>query len=367
MSHRRSRTALALASVLLVSLLSSAAAAPQERGSPLAGLAGAPTAPGSVGERDLIEVIEEVFGSSTITTGTDGRLTVLLMGSDFRPDYDPGERTDVIMVVSLNPAAKTIAAASIPRDTVYFPRHPKRGGSSGSGRVNEMYHAYGTQPGYDFEPAAAAKFKEDVAHTLGVEIDYYAYIRFGGVDALVDEVNGLKVKIRQQVLDPIYADESSPPPGIYFPRDTSGRYELRGVERVDKCPSTAVTCHRAIVFARSRKGANNGDPERTVRQQELVNSAIRKVSTFDPTALAGLVAASNAGLDLGVQTNMPRTLNDALHLRDLLSGATMSLSNRVTFTDTAYTTDCCALPRYTHKLKLKPVRAWVDTHMAAVP
>src|SRR3954447_16580288 len=39
--------------------------------------------------------------------GTDGRLTVLLLGSDYRPSL-AGNRTDVIMVVSIDPATGAV-------------------------------------------------------------------------------------------------------------------------------------------------------------------------------------------------------------------------------------------------------------------
>ena len=52
--------------------------------------------------------------------GSDGRLTVLLLGSDDRASHS-GNRTDVIMVVSLDPTTGAVAAASIPRDTAELP------------------------------------------------------------------------------------------------------------------------------------------------------------------------------------------------------------------------------------------------------
>src|SRR5689334_11607352 len=52
--------------------------------------------------------------------GTDGRFTVLLLGSDYRPAH-PGNRTDTIMVVSVDSSTGSVAAASIPRDTANFP------------------------------------------------------------------------------------------------------------------------------------------------------------------------------------------------------------------------------------------------------
>ena len=57
--------------------------------------------------------------------GSDGRLTVLLMGTDYRPAH-PGNRTDAIMVVSIDPTTGKSAAFSVPRDVADFPM-PKSG------------------------------------------------------------------------------------------------------------------------------------------------------------------------------------------------------------------------------------------------
>src|SRR4051795_8974347 len=67
--------------------------------------------------------------------GTDGRLTVLLLGSDYRPAH-PGNRTDAIMVVSTDPTTGRTAGFSVPRDTVDFPL-PKSGVYHA--KVNALY------------------------------------------------------------------------------------------------------------------------------------------------------------------------------------------------------------------------------------
>ena len=67
--------------------------------------------------------------------GTDGRLTVLLLGSDYRPAH-PGNRTDAIMVVSVDPTTGKTAAFSVPRDTCGFPL--PSGGRFGN-KINALY------------------------------------------------------------------------------------------------------------------------------------------------------------------------------------------------------------------------------------
>src|SRR5580765_4125179 len=67
--------------------------------------------------------------------GTDGRLTVLLLGSDYRPAH-PGNRTDAIMVVSVDPTTGKAAGFSVPRDTSGF---PLVNGTKYGAKVNALY------------------------------------------------------------------------------------------------------------------------------------------------------------------------------------------------------------------------------------
>ena len=67
--------------------------------------------------------------------GSDGRLTLLLMGTDYRPAH-PGNRTDAMMVVSIDPTTGKSAGFSVPRDISDFPL-PKSG--TYGPKVNGLY------------------------------------------------------------------------------------------------------------------------------------------------------------------------------------------------------------------------------------
>ena len=64
--------------------------------------------------------------------GADGRLTVLILGSDVRKDII-GERTDAIVVASIDPSHGKVSLISLPRDTVNVPIAP---GRAYPGRIN---------------------------------------------------------------------------------------------------------------------------------------------------------------------------------------------------------------------------------------
>lgn len=182
--------------------------------------------------------------------GTDGRLTILLMGSDYRRGH-PGNRTDTMMIISVDPTSDAVAAASIPRDTVEFPLPD---GTKFRPKINALYETYRSRIGDDKAGAAMARA---IGRALRVEIDNYIVIGFEGVERLVDAVGGVDVVLAKPVRDPQYW-LSPTRHGISFP---AGANHLNG--------------ERALIFARTRKGDN--DFERARRQQKLIVAAVAAV------------------------------------------------------------------------------------------
>jgi len=317
---------------------------------------------------DIAQTLSEVAAPSSapspsaVSAGSDGRLTILLLGSDYRSGYRYPEHTDVLMVVSLHLATKRLAMASIPRDVAYFPVHPDNrigtAKNSGSLRVNLLYDRYKQQADGVIERAALDRLRKDVAFALGMEIDHYAYLRFSGFDDLMDNVGGVAVAIPATILDPNYQDSSSPPYGIKFP--AASAWYLRG-EAAKRCSGTSMKCKRGIVYVRSRKGTvgsvANSDAQRVSRQQGLVLAAIRKVASGG----ADLGSLRSASLTR-VTTSLPTSWEDVSWLRSKLNGAIAYSSDRVTFLPTAYARSL-TYPKYSSKLKNKAVRGWVDSHM----
>ncbi len=300
---------------------------------------------------------------SALTLGDDGRLTVLLLGSDFREGYRYSEHTDVIMVVSLDPNTRRIAVASVPRSVVFFPRHPDNPGASTSGaeRINFMYLGYKRRRAGVVERPALDRFRKDVSHALGVEIDHYAYVRFTGFDALVDAVDGVRVSIPARIFDYVYSDESSPPRGILFPGGVSG-YRLGG-HSAARCPDPYTPCRRALVYVRSRKGYvggfSNSDSQRSRRQQEFVLAAVRRViKRGDGEQLAALVAVAGDHLT----TDIP--LAAAPSLYQMLSNVRFARGGRAVFASPGFGYEVAGDGTV---LYLSTVRSWIDRNMPAVP
>ena len=219
-------------------------------------------------------------GSNALTY--NGKLTVLLLGSDWR--QSSGERLDTIMVVSID-TAKNIKAISIPRDSARIPLYT---GGTYHGKINGMFKYFknlaGTRNG------ALDRFRLEVAYLIGAKIDYVAFVRFGGFDALVDAVDHVTVNIPYELRDPSFIDKPGWPTGAKFLADSSanlgGGNDARCYGGHPK-PVTnwgpVINCTRALVYVRSRHGklvgcCGNNDYKRAARQQKFVFEAIKRVT-----------------------------------------------------------------------------------------
>jgi LCP family protein required for cell wall assembly len=170
-------------------------------------------------------------------------LDILLMGVDATTgeSIDIGVRPDALAVLHLDRETGSCRMLAIPRDTrVELPGY-------GQSKINHAL-AVGGVP-YQIQV---------VEQYLGVELDHYGLIDFGGVVTIVDKVGGVEV-------DNPAAFSSL---GFDFPA---------GVQTLDG--------ERALAYARFR-GDAEGDFGRIGRQQEVLRAVMQKVSPGD---LVGLI------------------------------------------------------------------------------
>ena len=138
----------------------------------------------------------------TIDKGSDGRLTVMLVGSDWRPRLaGTGERTDAMMIVTIDDQ-KQISAVSLPRDVGNLPIGPNE---TFKAKVNGMFKYF--KQTYGTRELALEHMRLAFEYAFGIEIDYVAYIRFTGVDALVDKVGGVPVAVPYDIFDSTIVDD----------------------------------------------------------------------------------------------------------------------------------------------------------------
>lgn len=260
--------------------------------------------------------------------GTDGRFTVLLLGSDYRPSK-PGNRTDAIMVVSVDPVSGRTAAFSIPRDLRNF---PLPNGKVYSGKVNALY-----QHLLSSTKNGNAAMKRAVERAFDIELDGLVVIGFNGVRRMVDAVGGVTVNMPYDYYDPYYWVTSRKQGwGI-----SSGRHRLNG--------------ESALILARSRRGDN--DYRRAARQQLLVMGALDKVRAAGPDVLPKLLRIAKEA----VRTDLPS--DKAAEIFEIVSRADLGKAKHVVFTPRAHGV---VLGKGFWQLDLKRTGRWIAKNFPPV-
>jgi LCP family protein required for cell wall assembly len=169
------------------------------------------------------------------------RITILLMGVDRRED-EPS-RSDTIILVNIDPVAKTARMVSIPRDLrVFIP-------GKGVQKINAAYamgdadkSVAGGGPGLTMRTIEA---------NFGINIDYYAEIDFSGFTKIVDTVGGVTLDVPYPIKDNEYPGPDNQYMRIYFP---AGWQHMNGTQ--------------VLQYARTRH--DDSDLWRSKRQQQIL-------------------------------------------------------------------------------------------------
>lgn len=200
-----------------------------------------------------------------VTGGTTpARINILVLGID---SHVKGvqTRSDIVMIVSVDPETGATAMLSMPRDS--------RVEISGHGRDKIGHaHAYG----------GVKLARETVAACLGLKLDYWVRLDLPGLVQLFDTFGPIPVDVPY----PIVLDDQT--------RLEAGRVEM--------------DAHLALLYAIERKSDPNGDVGRTSRAQGLMLAAVRhltqRISLKDLPALyltARRSVDTNISLKAGIE------------------------------------------------------------------
>jgi LCP family protein required for cell wall assembly len=200
----------------------------------------------------------------------DGRLNILLVGSDAGPDRW-SLRTDTMIVLSVEVATGRTALLGIPRNLVGVPLAPESAGAFPDGRfpglLNALY-VYASGHPTDFPGGDARGFRAvagAVQELLGQRLDGMVVVDLRGFVRLVDAIGGLWIDVPERVYDANYPLE-----------DGSGNIVL------DIRPGCRHLDGRlALAYARSRH--QDSDYGRMDRQQQVLVALRRQL---DPLSLA---------------------------------------------------------------------------------
>ena len=163
-------------------------------------------------------------------------VSFLIAGIDARGDNLSG-RSDTMILVTVNPAMKSVKMLSIPRDT--------RTEIVGRGTIEKINHAYAY--------GGPAMAMDSVENLFDVSIDHYVTINMEGFKELIDALGGVTVN----------NDFEFSLDGYSFPE---GKQFLSGEE--------------ALAYTRMRKEDPRGDFGRAARQREIVEAVIREAAQF---------------------------------------------------------------------------------------
>ncbi len=237
--------------------------------------------------RQLDSTLGQVFDAGKPAAGVNGtpapvnkpdyrwngteRVNLLLLGIDSGPGRQEA-LTDTILVVSVDPVARTAAMVSVPRDTGFVPlpntnvyenaRYPNK--------VNQLSTDASAAPERwcpdlsDAHNCGIRVLERSVGLYLGIDVQYYAQVNLAGFAQLIDALGGVRLCLDGDLVDPTYTDTAGRPGrmGITLPA---------GCRRYDGLDAPA--------YARVRKGdlvlpdgtrQPQNDFKRAERQQEVL-------------------------------------------------------------------------------------------------
>lgn len=197
------------------------------------------------------------------TYKNSNKVNVLLLGVN-------GGMTDTIMLVSFDMDLKKVDVISVPRDTFY---HRRNRDGAAEMKLNAAYEG---------EAINTARAVSDIL--LGMPINYYAVIKYDGVENIVDSMGGVPMDIP---FDMKYRDPYDKPPLVI--NIPEGQQTLDG--------------EHAVQFLRYRYGYIEGDMGRVKAQQQFVKNAFKQCLGFDLPIIAQTVF-KNVESDITLGTAM---------------------------------------------------------------
>lgn len=195
---------------------------------------------GKIQQVDLNE--DDLSVSSEAAENLSNFRNIAIFGIDSREDtYSKGNRSDCIIIASINNTTKEVKLISVYRDTyVQIEGHG----------LDKITHAYS----YGEAPLAIKTLNTN----LDLNITEFVTVNFDAVKDIIDNIGGISMNIT--------SEEVSHIPGI----SKAGTYNLTG--------------EQALAYARIRH-ATGGDYKRTERMRDVLTAVANKVKTFNISQL----------------------------------------------------------------------------------
>lgn len=223
---------------------------------------------GTLSKMNYVEINAEAIGIKEDTKESLKEYrNIALFGIDSRADnYGKGNRTDTIIIASLNNKTNEVSMVSVYRDTYLLIEE------NGYDRLDKVNHAYS----YGGPEGALYALNRN----LDLNISEFVAVNFDAVIAVVDEIGGIELDIDENELWVENGlnhciDEQMEVTGVKSSHITSG-----GIQTVDGC--------QALAYARVRNTAG-GDYRRSEKQREVIEAVTKKVKSLGVGEIMSLV------------------------------------------------------------------------------
>lgn len=184
-----------------------------------------------------------------------GYRNIALLGIDSREDdYSLGNRSDCIIIASINEKTKDVKLISVYRDT-YMQVEEK-----GTTRLDKVTHAYSY--------GGAQNTLKSLNTNLDLNITEFLTVNFDAVIATVDAMGGITIKVEPNEVEYLnsYTDATAKSSGISSKHiSKAGTQTLNGVQ--------------AVAYSRIRY-TSGGDYKRTERMRDVIEAMLKKAKSL---------------------------------------------------------------------------------------
>lgn len=198
--------------------------------------------------------------------------SILISGNDSFGSLDENSRSDVDMVVTINPVTSTILLTSIPRDSF----------------VTEVCDDYACNYGVEDKLTHTGIYgvdttKDTVEKLLGIDINYVFRVNFTSMINIVDSLGGVDITVdKGMAVSKFYTNSTLE--GVH-----EGKNHLDG--------------KRALAYSRERKAYIDGDVQRARNQQQVLQAMFKKATSPEIiTRYSSLLKALEGAFDTNMTT-----------------------------------------------------------------
>lgn len=234
---------------------------------------------------DKIKIITKIDNRDGNVNVTEDTFNILISGIDTAGDISNVGRSDVNIVLTINPKTKQILMTSIPRD--YYVQLYNT-----TGYKDKLTHAgiYGIDMSIN-----------TIEELLDININYYFRVNFTTLENIIDAIGGVDVYSEYSFVSYI------------------GSYQFyKGYNHMNG--------NQALGFARERKTLPEGDISRAKNQQAVIDGIIRKLTSFSSITKYSNVINS---LKDTFQTNMTNNNITSLIKMQLNDNASWNITSNV--------------------------------------